>query len=380
MASIDDRRFTTRGGERVRTGYKGDLPWRARWRESPSAPQKTKHFARKIDAKRFLDGVRADLLRGEYVRPEDGRVTFRDYAEQWRGAQVTKASTAKKVEQNLRLHVYPRLGNRPLASVRPSDVQARVRALSEALAPATVENVYTYAVAVFAAAVRDRLITRTPCDRIQLPKEHGREEVVVLTVDQVRSMADAMPERYRAAVWCGVGLGLRVGEVLGLTVDRVDFLRHSVKVDRQAAVDGGRELEPVKTRASNRVVPLPEVVAIALAEHLRKFPAGDDGRIFTTSMGNPMRRTAFGEAWARARKRAGLDGVKFHACRHTYASSLNLAGESVVVVQRRLGHESAALTLNVYGYLFPDADDRTRAAIDAAYSASPKRGKRAAED
>ncbi len=168
--------------------------------------------------------------------------------------------------------------------------------------------------------------------------------------------------------------------MLGLTVDRIDFLRRTVKIDRQAAVAGGPGLESVKTKASNRLLPLPDVVSLSLAEHLHRFSTGDDGRVFTSATGAPLRRTAFGEVWSRARRRVDLDGVKFHACRHTYASSLILAGESVVVVQRRLGHESAALTLNVYGHLFPDADDRTRAAIDATYRRSAGLGTAAAED
>ncbi len=215
MASIDDRRFTTKDGKRVRTGYSGSKPWRARWRESPNSPQQTQHFATKREAERHLVGVQSALMRGEYVRPEDGRVTFRDYAERWRAVQVSKPSTATKVEQNLRLHVYPRLGARPLSSVRPTDVQALVRALSEALAPATVENVYTYVTAVFSAAVRDRLITRTPCDGIQLPRDHAVSEVTVLTVEQVEALESVLPERYRAALCAELVSGSALGRCSG---------------------------------------------------------------------------------------------------------------------------------------------------------------------
>ena len=68
--------------------------YRARWREYPGGPQRTKHFARKADAQRFLDGVQGDLLRGLDVDPANGRMLFRDYAEEWRAAQMHRASTA----------------------------------------------------------------------------------------------------------------------------------------------------------------------------------------------------------------------------------------------------------------------------------------------
>src|SRR4051794_16895650 len=109
MASIDKR---------------PDGRYRARWREYPGGPQKTKHFTRKIDAQRFLDGVSGDLVRGVYVDPAAGKVTFRAFAEDWRTAQVHRPGTRTSVEQQLRLHVYPTIGDRPLGAIRPSDVQA----------------------------------------------------------------------------------------------------------------------------------------------------------------------------------------------------------------------------------------------------------------
>ena len=58
-----------------------------------------------------------------------------------------------------------------------------------------------------------------------------------------------------------------------------------------------------------------------------------------------------------------------HDLRHHYASVLLAAGESVVAVAERLGHEDASLVLSTYGHLMPDSDDRTRSAVDAAWDA-----------
>ena len=111
------------------------------------------------------------------------------------------------------------------------------------------------------------------------------------------------------------------------------------------------------------MVPLPQVVVDALAVHLATWPA--DGFLFTTELGDPIRRTAFSERiWRPALKRAGLSGVTMHGLRHFYASLLIRHGESVKTVQARLGHASAAETLDTYSHLWPDSDDRTRAAVD----------------
>jgi integrase len=268
--------------------------------------------------------------------------------------------------------VYPRIGATSIGRVRPSHVQGLVKAMSADLAPSTVETIYRHVATVFKAAVRDRLIVRSPCEGIALPKAERDTRVVPLEVDQVVAVAGAMPERWRSAVWLAAGTGLRQGEVLGLTVDRVDFLRRTVRVDRQlvTAGRGAPELGPPKTKASYRDVPLPDSVALDLAEHLRKFPPGGDGLIFTAKDGRPVRRQRIADAWRAAAAAVELpDGAGFHATRHFYASLLIQAGESVKVVQSRLGHASAVETLDTYGHLWPDSEDRTRAAVDAVLGA-----------
>ena len=175
-----------------------------------------------------------------------------------------------------------------------------------------------------------------------------------------------MPDRYRALITLAAGAGLRQGEAFGLTVDRVDFLRRQLTVDRQLVTmpDRSPYLAPPKTQASVRVVPLPRVVVDALAAHLAAWPANEF--VFTTELGMPIRRTAFSErVWRPAARLAGLDGVTFHALRHFYASLLIRHGESVKTVQDRLGHASAAETLDTYSHLWPDSDGRTRAAVDS---------------
>ena len=187
------------------------------------------------------------------------------------------------------------------------------------------------------------------------------------------AIAAAVPDRYRALVVLAASTGLRQGEALGLTVDRVDFLRRTATVDRQLVLLPGREpyLAPPKTEASMRMIPLPRIAIEALAAHLAAFPAGRDGFVFTNDLGGPIRRTAFSTIWRPAVVSAGApDGTGFHALRHYYASLLIRHGESVKVVQSRLGHASAAETLDTYSHLWPDSDDRTREAIDEVLGAA----------
>ncbi len=172
-------------------------------------------------------------------------ISFREYAEGWKDRQLWRESTAARLESVLRCHIFPAIGAMPLIAVRPSDLDIMVKKLTGILAPSTVEGVYRLVATVFKSAVRNRIITTTPCVDVKLP-EKPRREVVPLAVEQVADLA------------------------VGVTVDRVDFLRRTVTVDRQLVTPprGEPRFGPVKRAASNRVVPLPAVVADALALHI----------------------------------------------------------------------------------------------------------------
>ncbi len=252
--------------------------------------------------------------------------------------------------------------------MRPSEVQAWATDRSRVLAPTTLRQAVGLLRSVYGAAVLDRLVASSPVVRIQLSR-HERERVVPLSVEQVAALAQAMPERYRIMVLTQAGLGLRIGELLALRVADVDFLRRTVRIEWQFTQGSKGERSEPKTPRSRRTVPLPRMVADVLAAHLAAYPAAEDGTIFTTGKG-----TALGHVYyrhnliRRAVTEAGLPkGTTSHDLRHHYASVLLAAGESVVAVAERLGHEDASLVLSTYGHLMPDSDDRTRSAIDAAW-------------
>lgn len=182
----------------------------------------------------------------------------------------------------------------------------------------------------------------------------------------MQALAEVIPERYCAMVVLAAGTGLRQGEVFGLALDRGDFLRRTLMVDRQLVSSQGQlpKFGPPMTARSVRTVPLPAVVLEALAEQVRRFPPAADAPIFTGSEGQLLRLSAFGNVWRRAVKDAGVRDCTFHSLRHYYTSLLIRHEESVKTVQARLGHASAAETLDTYSHLWPDSDDRTREAVD----------------
>jgi integrase len=346
---------------------RGDHRYQARWID-PEGRERAQMFPRKVDAERHLVSVEGAKLRNRYVDLSN-KTTVSESAWQYAATRPHRSSTAARTATLIKTHIEAtRLGSRRLVSVRPSEVQAWATERSRVLAPSTLRLVVGTRRSVFNAAVRDGLVAHNPVLRLSLPRSE-RERIVPLTVDQVRALAEAMPPRCRAMVITQAGLGLRIGELMALRIQDVDFLRRTVRIEWQTDPTG-KHRAPPKTPRSRRTLPLPSVVAEALAAHIAEFPPAADGSLFTTLHGLPRRHEYYGtRIFAPAVRRAGLPtGTTSHDLRHHFASVLLAAGESVVAVAERLGHEDATLVPKTYGHLMPDSEDRTRRAIDQAWT------------
>lgn len=346
----------------------GNVTWVARWRD-PDQRQRKKSFRRKLDADRFLAAVSADMMRGQYIDPDAGKVLVAEYARTWVSTRPHRPSTAEHQARLIRNHLATTpLGRMPMSAVRASHVQGWASDRSRVLQPSTLRVLVQLVRSVFSAAVVDRVIGVSPVQRITVPRSES-PRVVPLSVVEVRRLFDVMPPRCRAMVLTQAGLGLRLGELLGLQVVDVDPVRRVVRVRHQLARDT-TGLVPCKTPRSVRDVPLPAVVADGIAAHLTEFPSLS-GYLFTAARGRPWWQMDYTNRFFRpAVAASGLpDGTTTHDLRHHYASVLLAAGESVVGVAERLGHENGTLVLTTYGHLLPDSEERTRRALDEAWCA-----------
>jgi integrase len=365
---------------------------RYEWRHRVGGRHLKKVFTRRADAAAHDAKVKADLARGAHVDLTN-KTTVAEYFRMWLDTRVTRRSTTRDRSNILRNHLEPTpLGRRPIVRVRPSEVQAWAADRARVLGPTTLNRYVSTLRGVFAVAAFDGLIARNPVpplSQMSLPKT-DRPKVVPLTVAQVRTWADHARPSVRAMILVQAGLGLRVGELIALRVADVDFLRREVHITEQIDPFTGKRA-PLKTANSRRVVPLPQVTAEVLAEHIRQFPPGPGGLIFISdyiairSNGRPYPhgahpRTVFEPSvWMRsnvslryrqALKAAGLpDGISSHDLRHHCASVLLDAGEPVQGVAEWLG-DTPLMVLKVYGHLMPNREDRARRAVDAAWQAA----------
>jgi integrase len=316
--------------------------WTVRWRDGSG--QKRKTFVKQVDAKLFKATVETDMARGTYVDPQAGKVTLGEYAEQWLQSQTFSASTRAATASRLRKHTLPVLGHLQLQALRASTIQAWVKGLQASLAPQTVRVIVTNLSSVLNAAVDDGLIAKNPVrsKSVRLPTI-DKKQIEPWALDELAAVVGALPSNYAVMAVVGAGLGLRQGEIFGLAVDDVDFLRGVVRVRRQVLIVGSKLVFGPPKYRKEREVPLPQVVAHALAAHLQAHPAREVTLPWETPTGAPRsaelvlssresgalnRNYINDKVWKPALRAAGMDDTRangMHALRHLYASVCSTA-------------------------------------------------------
>jgi integrase len=355
---------------RRQVGGKATTLYRPRYQAPDRRERSGRPFTRKIDAERFLTGQESRKLTGDWIDPQRGRTTFADFAAEVEASRADRReSTRARDETVMRRHVLPRFGDLPLAGIEPGDVARWVAEMAAGeYSPAYVRKAYQLLSGVLTRAVASRYIAATPCVGIDLPRlEHF--EMRFLDASEVHDLAETIAPRYRALVLAAAYTGLRFGELAGLRVDRLDLLHRTIRVEETLNDVRGRiVVGPPKSNAARRTVTLPAFLAEVLEDHLRRFPPGESGRVFTAPEGGPLRRNLFRRrAWLPAVRRSVGEPCRFHDLRHTHAALLIAEKVHPKVIQGRLGHESIRTTLDTYGHRFPGLDEAAAGALDSAY-------------
>jgi integrase len=211
--------------------------------------------------------------------------------------------------------------------------------------------------------------------RIKLPRPVHRE-MMFTDADGVDRLASAVVDPYGTLIYVLGYAGLRWGEAAALRRRRCDLLRRRIHVMESLSDVGGQfHFGPTKTYAT-RAVAIPGFLVEMLAVHLEhEVPADPQALVFTTAEGKPLRNPTFHKrVWTPGLYEAqpGVHGgrvedLRIHDLRHTCAAILIAQGAHPKLIQRHLGHSTIKVTLDTYGHLFPDEQERIADELDAAF-------------
>jgi integrase len=336
-------------------------------------------FTTKTEAQRWLTRAEAEILDGDWIDPNAGRVSFGEYAADWIDERPNlRPKSIRLYRYLLRGHLLPDFGNVPLNRITDSRVRRwRKELLDSGVSPVTTAKAYRLLKAVMNTAVSDSLIRRNPCRLKGAGQEHSPERPV-LSIAQVMDLADVIDPRFRVFLLLAVFGSLRWGELAALRRCDIDVETGAVRVSRQLTEQAaGRSIfGPPKSAAGQRTVIIPAAIIPDLAWHLARFAApGDEGLLFTSSTGSLLHHSNFyRRVWMPALREAGLPGVHFHDLRHSGNLLAAAAGATLRELMARMGHSSTRAAL-IYLH---DSDERQRklaeAIGDAALAELRRRG------
>jgi integrase len=338
------------------------------WREADGT-RSSRTLPTATAARQFKLEVELSQMKGTYT-PASGR---RQLVGPYVTASVAedlalRSSTRSNQLRVIKKWILPHLGGFELGAVTEQHIRAFLASLRDAgQAPASIQKARAILSKAFSQAVRERILPFNPVANVRAPRG-ARRQIRILRPEEVEELARAIEPRYRALVVLAAYSGLRTGELGALRINNVDLLRRRINVVE--AVSGkGKDLEvhDPKTEAGRRSVSLPDFVCIRLAWHIREYPPTDNGRIFSTEGGKHIESSTLFPAWDTARRRAGLPDVHFHDLRHTSVAFAIQQGAHPKEIQARLGHSTIAMTLDLYGHLFPGMDDELADRMDEAY-------------
>jgi len=332
-----------------------------RWR-TPQREARKQVFDRLVDARQHLTAVTAAKQEGSYIDARAGRQTFDAFAEEWAAAQDTWKQGTRDSWPPIRRRLQPYLGDVPLAKVDQLTLKRMRGELAKKYAPRTVTLTMAYAGMILRAAYTSRRIGHDPTVGLREKRRRADERGDQVRPQDVPTRAEALailasaPPPYRAGVALGLA-GLRVGEVLGMTVDRLELDSRRVTVDRQMQRYAGQMTLTTPKAEKVRTITVPNLVAVELRRHLRDY--GPEGLLFHGLRGALLRRDQwYSSAWKPALRGAGLaeDRFKFHSLRHFCASTLLAEGAPLTAVAGHLGDTVETVSRTYLHWLRDDRD------------------------
>ncbi len=356
-----------------------------------------KRITRFVTVKGTKKQAQAELARlvaahdaGTLVEPS--KLTVAEYMRAWIETVSADISpkTAERYRQLIERQIVPHLGTMSLQKLKPIHVETWHATLLKAgghdggrLSAQTVLHAHRTLSKGLQDAVRTEVIVRNVASVAKKPKV-THDEMPILTADEVAQTLAAMRDTsiYPQIVVL-LATGARRGEVAGMQWQDIDFENARLRIERsvEKTKTHGLRIKAPKTKHGRRTIALPQAAVDVLKEHrkaqleirlalgLGKPPA--DAFVFGTVEGAVRDPDRLTQDWKRFAAARGLPRVTLHALRHSHASALIASGTDPVVVSRRLGHGSPAVTMSVYAHLFDRGDEQAAEQIDAVLKAKP---------
>jgi len=334
--------------------------------------RKSKQVGDKKAAQQIAKQIEAKLLTGQLCLAAPQEKTFADYAKLYFAHAMVKPSTRNEYERDYKLHIKKAFGDQPISGITRMAVKNLLRKkLQAGYSVSSISNIKAVISEVFNTALDDAAIQFNPAKN--LGKIEGKRtqrateqkvKIRFLSRAQLSLLLETFarhdPAHYPLAMLLA-RTGLRIGEAVALQWGDISFTDRVIHVRRSWT---NRRMDTPKSGKGRMVDMSLQLAAVLYGLKARRDKTAAHDFLFPSSVNKGMPINAI--AWRIRRllpmlAKAGLPPIRVHDMRHTYASLLIAAGESLVYIRDQLGHSSIQVTADYYGHLAPGSN---KAAVD----------------
>ena len=331
-----------------------------------------------------LKAALAALDAGTYIAP--CKMTVAEWLDVWADQYLggVKESTVAAYNATIRTHIKPGLGAIRMDALDTHLVQSFYNSLREptadraAVSPKTVKNVHGILHKALQQAVANGYIRFNPTNSCILPRIE-KKELQPLDEAETKLFLDAVKGHPLELLYTiTLFTGLREGEALGLTWDRVDFMRGTILISKQLQKEkkaGGQfRLVSLKNDKPRRITPAPWVMQLLRDRKLQQYEHRDKAGaawsnplnlVFTNELGGNLIPQTVVRHFKEIVTAIGRPDARFHDLRHSYAVASLRSGDDIKTVQGNLGHATAAFTLDVYGHMTNQMQEASAVRMEA---------------
>jgi integrase len=343
--------------------------------------RRAKHFVTEREAKAFLVKTQHEVSEGTHT-PDRASVTLEKAAELWLDgcrARRLESTTIESYENLLRYIVFaPKrspagefefIGHHKLSRLTAPMLQIWGERLMLRVSPPLAAKAFLVLRMILKDAQRRGLVAQNVAVNLDFKvsardKERPEVGVQIPNKEQMTALQSACTggfDRHRALLLTAALTGLRASELRGLPWSAVDLTARTITVRQRA--DEHCVIGSPKSKSARRTIPLSPYLVNTLKTWKSACPIGEADLVFPTTTGTVQRHAHISERfWYPLQRKAGLvdqDGkprFDFHALRH-FAASMWIASYPPKRVQTLLGHSTIQMTFDIYGHLFPNAED-----------------------
>ena len=339
--------------------------WLIQYRYSDWQGNRKKSTKRGFNTKREAE----EWLRNFLVTQQaDFNMLFEDFLKIYYADMETRLRehTMRTKKYIIDLKVLPYFGKLKMNEIKAPDIRKwQNELMGQGYAQTYLKTINNQVAALFNYAVKYYDLPSNPCRKAGSMGKSNADEMNFWTQDEFSKFIDSVMNKHQSymAFMILYWTGIRLGELLALTVGDVNFEKRAISITKSYQRISGRDIitEP-KTPKSKRVITIPQFLVIDLQDYIGSmYRVQNEDRLF------PITKYYLEHEMKRGIQESGVKRIRLHDLRHSHSSMLIEMGFSPLEIANRLGHEKIETTLNTYSHLYPNKQEKLADRLNAEY-------------